>query len=292
MESHVDPVLRELRDHVQRIARGDFSPIILSGSVEGAVADLSAALGDLVRLLAEAETFIAALSRGDLDAEPPPRNHLISPFKNLHANLRHLTWQTQQIAAGDLEQRVDFLGEFSVAFNSLIMSLQEKRIAEDKLRYMSNHDALTGLYNRGYFAEELARVERGRRYPVSIMMADLDGLKFVNDTLGHAAGDQLIQRAAQVIRHSVRGDDLVARMGGDEFAVLLPETDASTAGEVLLRIRTGELSLVQEGGAYQSGISVGIATASQGDSLVETLRRADQEMYENKTLRKQGRTSR
>jgi diguanylate cyclase (GGDEF)-like protein len=287
MNEHGRRLLQELTEQVTRAVDGNFTQFTFSRSGDAELDALADTIAKLVAELADAQEFITALSLGKLDVEPPPRNHLVSSFKQLHANLRHLTWQTQQIAAGDLNQRVDFLGEFSIAFNTLIAALREKRVAEDRLRYMNNHDPLTDLYNRSYFTEELERVERGRRFPVSIMLADLDGLKRVNDTLGHAVGDRLIQHAAQVIRHSVRGDDVVARIGGDEFAIILPATDTATAYEVRDRIRKSEELFNLECHNYVIGISIGIATAEQGGSLTESLRLADKRMYEEKFVRKQ-----
>lgn len=83
--------------------------------------------------ISESYDFIGALSRGELDKEPPAKNLLISPFKQLQSNLRHLTWQTQEIASGDYEQTVSFLGDFSIAFNKLIESLKEKKKLEDDI---------------------------------------------------------------------------------------------------------------------------------------------------------------
>jgi phosphoserine phosphatase RsbU/P len=87
----------------------------------------------LVRTFGEASEFLRNLSHGLLDAEPPARNHLIAPFKQLHANLRHLTWQTNRVAKGDLNQHVDFMGEFSASFNEMIESLRQKRVVEEAL---------------------------------------------------------------------------------------------------------------------------------------------------------------
>jgi two-component system, cell cycle response regulator len=282
-------LLRQLTEQIQGLIRGDFSSFHPAASACPEIDALSGSLSELTTLLAEARDFVISLSQGTLEREPPSQNHLISGLKQLQANLRHLTWQTKQIAAGDLSQHVDFLGEFSIAFNTMIAALSEKRQAEEKLRYVSNHDPLTDLYNRGYFADELERIERGRRFPVSIMVADLDGLKKVNDTLGHAAGDQLIRQAAKVFRLSVRGDDVVARMGGDEFALILPNTDIAASARVLERIRDFEAELNRETDDFQISISIGIATAEQGESLEETLKLADKRMYEEKFFRKNGR---
>jgi len=218
--------------------------------------------------------------RGTAPPQPAGR-----PYKQLHANLRHLTWQAKQIAAGDLNQRVDYLGEFSIAFNEMINALREKRRTEEQLRHLSIHDPLTGVYNRMYFTEEMERLERGRHYPVSIIVADLDGLKQVNDTRGHAAGDRLIQAAAQVLKEGVRADDVVARIGGDEFAVILSDTTAASAATVLERIRECEKEVNRHATDFVVSLSLGTATAELKGSVEEALRVADLRMYDNKFAR-------
>ncbi|MHB8205608.1 MAG: PAS domain S-box protein [Desulfomonilaceae bacterium] len=97
-------------------------------------------VNSLIGCLSDTRDFLISLSEGRLDVVPPKRNFLISPFKHLQANLRHLVWQTQQVARGDFNQRVDFLGEFSVAFNSMIDSLREKLLVEKALE--KSHEAL------------------------------------------------------------------------------------------------------------------------------------------------------
>jgi C4-dicarboxylate-specific signal transduction histidine kinase len=107
--------------------------IDVDGTDDPALKNLSEAINMLLGKVDDANGFLSAISQGDLDADPPVRNFLASPAKQLHSNLRHLTWQTLQVAGGDLNQKVDFLGEFSDAFNSMIDSLKEKEEAERKL---------------------------------------------------------------------------------------------------------------------------------------------------------------
>ncbi len=115
--------------------------------------------------------------------------------------------------------------------------ITERKLAEEQMRYLSNHDSLSGLYNRAFFEEELIRLERGRSLPISMVIIDIDGLKPANDTRGHAAGDELIRRTARVLKDVFRAEDVIARIGGDEFAVLLPGTGKEEAVVTKQRIR-------------------------------------------------------
>lgn len=241
--------------------------------------EYEAELRALCAAQAELTAFCAALANGSLSATlrdvPGP---IAGSLKALQANLRHLTWQAKQIAQGDLGQRVDFMGEFAEAFNLMAENLESAR--EELLR-LSTHDPLTGCFNRGYFDAELARLARGRTAPVSIIMADLDGLKGVNDSQGHDAGDALIRRGAAVMTGSVRSDDIVARIGGDEFVVVMPGCDEGTAAVVLERIR--QLARLE---GEEVALSLGVATAATADGILDALKRADREMYRDKASRK------
>ncbi len=260
---------------------------------QGLTPELQAFGENFDRLLEAMEAlrcFVIALGNGNLNHEAPPKVHLLSSLKQLQANLRHLTWQTHEIAAGNLDQEVDFLGEFSVAFNQMIQGLREKRLAEEKVRHLSLHDALTGLYNRTFFNEEMERLRASQHlYPIGFVIADLDDLKPMNDTHGHQVGDLLIQRAARLLEHSVRAEDVVARIGGDEFAIILYGTDQATAHIVTSRIRESLSSYNRRNQNIPIHLSLGIGIASQTSFLQDALRKADQAMYENK-LRRKGRT--
>jgi len=250
--------------------------------------EVQAFAGDFDRLLEQLsalQLLSVSLANGDLSHEAPPRQHLLDPLKQLQGNLRHLTWQAQQIAAGDLDQEVDFLGEFSEAFNRMIEGLREKRRAEERIRYMSQHDALTGLYNRAWFNEQMQTLS-GSAFPVSFVMADLDDLKAVNDGDGHAAGDALIQKAAKVLERSVRLDDAVVRLGGDEFAIILQGTDSAGAQVAMARIRNFLRDYNRSQPTPSVSVSLGAGTAGRSQDLHEALHQADTAMYRDKGDRK------
>jgi diguanylate cyclase (GGDEF)-like protein len=157
----------------------------------------------------------------------------------------------------------------------------ERAEVEHQLRALSIHDSLTGLYNRLFFEEEVERLERGRQFPISILIADLDDLKTINDHNGHAAGDVALRRAARVLTTAFRGD-IIARIGGDEFVVLLPKTDAAASAETLRRVQQVLKDHNREHPGMALGVSFGMGTAVNGESLEAALHRADASMYRKK----------
>jgi diguanylate cyclase (GGDEF)-like protein/PAS domain S-box-containing protein len=156
---------------------------------------------------------------------------------------------------------------------------KEKEI-EIELKYLSFHDELTGLYNRRYFEKELERLNQSRNIPISIIIGDLDDLKYINDNFGHKIGDKYIIKAAEIIKNNFRDEDIVARIGGDEFAILLPETPNETAAEISERIK----EKAREQKEYKNlGISIGFAAKeNHSDNLEEVFIKADKELYKDK----------
>ena len=161
-------------------------------------------------------------------------------------------------------------------------AIERKRI-EEKIRYLSFHDALTGLYNRAYFEEELERYNFPRYYPLSIMMADINGLKVVNDTFGHDQGDKLLQHLASLLNSISRKGDVVARLGGDEFVILLPSTTAEQVHDFHERIKkTCEKDIIKP--IYlRPSIALGCITQKGEYQNTETLlKEVDKRMYQDK----------
>ncbi len=175
-----------------------------------------------------------------------------------------------------------------------IVDITERKEAEDKLRFMSFHDALTGLFNRAYFEQEMKRLDGGRQYPVSFIACDLDGLKQINDQHGHDTGDQAIKAAAKVLGlNTFRKEDMVARIGGDEFAIILPSVDLKENPAILNRIRHGldeyNNSKIDDGLYRPISMSIGYSVVHQDESLEEGYKKADAAMYREKSTKKASR---
>lgn len=289
-------LLEKIGSSIDQLLVGELpAEVSFDGNSPQEVREVCDRVNRLIRTFAEAREFLLALSEGRLEAEVPRRNFLVSPFKQLHANLRHLTWQTRQITRGDLDQHVDFLGEFSTSFNAMIASLRGKRVLEEELKrsqealrraneileHQATTDPLTGIPNRLKFNSVLQRevsVARRHRVPLSLIILDIDHFKRVNDSYGHPVGDLVLQELASLVNNAVRSDDIFARWGGEEFVVLLSHTDKDGAGVLAERLRLlvekTPFSVVQK-----VTCSFGISQFSDRDDLESFLQRADEALY-------------
>ncbi len=215
---------------------------------------------------------IAAFSRGDLSTQISARGFMAGCCKSLQAHLRHLTWQVKQIESEDYSQRVEFLGEFSEAFNYMVEQLKvtmaelkkkedsliqlnkslKKEIeqrnkavkalqeSEEKFKRLAQHDPLTGVFNRRSFfslAEMEVKSSLAREKPCCLCILDVDHFKDFNDTYGHLAGDEALKHIVEVSKTVMRQSDLIGRYGGEEFVFLFPGSDIVSGETTAERIR-------------------------------------------------------
>jgi diguanylate cyclase (GGDEF)-like protein len=301
-------LLEKERDLVERLCKILLDVITLSDPPQFPV-DYSSVdkLKTLHSNLIFLRDFLFAASNGDLSTYVPLRGFIPGTLKTLQSNLRHLTWQTKMVAAGDFTQRTEFMGEFSQSFNAMVMQLDQtmkelvrkeselskineellKEIAirkqteealresEEAFKLQAIIDSLSGLFNRRHFYE-LAEIEISKslryRRPLSAIMFDIDFFKRINDTFGHSAGDKVIATVANITKEALRTTDLSARYGGEEFIVFLPETSAPQAAGVAERLRKQiENTIFREGDSrIKVTVSLGV-----NDYLGETSSRTN-----------------
>lgn len=164
----------------------------------------------------------------------------------------------------------------------------ERKQRIERIRYLSYHDQLTALYNRHFFEEELKRLDYKRNLPLSLVMLDVNGLKLTNDAFGHQAGDALLVSVAEAIGNATRKDEIIARIGGDEFVVLLPKTDQSEADAFVSRVQKqieekSKASMATDNRIVS--VSIGSATKDKMEILIEDIfAEAEQRMYRQKLI--------
>ncbi len=163
------------------------------------------------------------------------------------------------------------------------MDITDRKQREAEIQYLSYHDTLTGLHNRRCFEENHTKIDTPDNLPLSVIFADINGLKMTNDIFGHPAGDELLKKSAEILVRSSRQKDTVARVGGDEFIILLPNTSKKDAKEIISRIKSEFLAA--RVAAIKCSISLGCDTkTSPNQQLEEILSNAENEMYKDKTM--------
>lgn len=232
----------------------------------------------------EMKTYSAAISKGDLSAPAPGKdNSLCENLKNISADLKHLTWQAKQVAKGDYDQTVSYLGEFSEAFNEMTRQLREREMLFKEMaeleRTHANHDMLTGVGNRYFFHHKLEELISSEENMV-FCYCDLDHLKEINDTYGHMEGDWYICHFTEIVKQSIRHDDIFARVGGDEFCLILSACTKKNADRKMRRIRKAFAERIDK--PYPKSFSYGIVEIPGCHEYMtpeELIHQADAAMY-------------
>jgi diguanylate cyclase (GGDEF)-like protein/PAS domain S-box-containing protein len=168
-------------------------------------------------------------------------------------------------------------------YEGTMEDITERKWVEDRIRFLSFHDRLTGLYNRVYFEEELKRLDTERQLPISVIMGDVNSLKLVNDVFGHQEGDKLLTRVAAILRECCRKEDVIARLGGDEFGIFLPRTGNEETMGIVERIKLACRQASQD--PVKPSIALGAVTKEEPSrDIQKILKKAEESMYRSKLL--------
>lgn len=234
--------------------------------------------------------IMTSFASGDLSPQISMSGVIAGSCKALQANLRHMTWKVQQVENGDYSQRMDFMGDFSSSFNSMVVqlantieALQQKEASlqkearqrneamrqleqsEAKFKYMAQHDPLTGVFNRRFFffsaMEQMDRCFAMRRNCCYCLL-DVDHFKKFNDTYGHVEGDWALKHIVQQAQRSLRRADIMGRYGGEEFIFFFSDADLEQGRAAAERIRLAVENtpcLLQDGREVPVTVSMGVA---------------------------------
>ena len=239
------------------------------------------------KLILDIRAMTNSLGKGEVNKFVDSRGYIISNLKALQSNLRHLTWQTKKIAGGDFSQKVDFLGDFSEAFNEMTSRL---KTYNDEMRKLANFDPLTQIPNRlslNYFLTQAFERFANFREPLSILLFDLDLFKNVNDTYGHDVGDKVLVSLCKTVKHQFRATDMFARYGGEEFMAVLTNCPVDvarrTADRILSVIRETPVD-IGDGLFLNVTVSIGVTQSLQEDAdYEEIIKRSDEALYTAKS---------
>jgi diguanylate cyclase (GGDEF)-like protein len=258
--------ISDVLDHIRRLLKDNAVP-----PLEGKLAEIPV-LQEIHTDLKTIREILYAFAGGDLSPTIPIRGIIPGCMKTLQAHLRHMIWQVQMVEQGDFTQQIQFMGEFSTAFNSMVNRMDttlkelkaketDLRILADSLRkeinlrntavealqesesrfkYLASHDPLTGALNRRSFMEraefELMSI-LSRRGSCCIVMMDIDHFKNFNDTWGHQAGDEALRHVVSIISSLLRKNDFLGRYGGEEFVFFFSHVDKKTSIAIAERVR-------------------------------------------------------
>ncbi|HEX6160735.1 MAG TPA: GGDEF domain-containing protein [Thermoanaerobaculia bacterium] len=252
---------------------------------EQLVARIRKTLATLIPVSFESTDVVVRAQQHDVppregDAPPEHETYVLLRQDNRTAGLLMLCRAEKPFSRYDNQ----VLEIFSTQVSMLVGMLR----AREKIVNLADTDDLTGIWNKRFFRRQLPQeAERARTFnvPLSLLLFDIDDFKQINDSFGHVIGDVVLSELCGVVRESLRPPDIIARFGGDEFAVILPHTDAAGARSVAERIIRKVTALTiptDEEGAIRCSISIGVAEYDQNEAAHDLIRRADERLYEAK----------
>lgn len=183
----------------------------------------------------------------------------------------------------------NILGEVE-ALEGLVIDITDTKKKQEEIEYLSFHDSLTGIYNRIFFDMQVTKYDRPEYLPLSLIVGDINGLKFLNDAVGHQEGDKVIQMTAQLLSQGLKPGQILARTGGDEFGILLPQTSLSQAHETLLSLQNiiNEYNRNLSGSGYQINLAMGYGTKDRPEMEFSSVYKiAEDHMYKRKLLQRE-----
>jgi diguanylate cyclase (GGDEF)-like protein len=287
-------------DHIRKLLKDNVIP-----ELEGPLA-ANPVLQEIHTDLKAIREVVYAFSSGDLSPDIRVRGIIPGCLKSLQAHLRHMIWQVKMVEQGDFNQRVQFMGEFSTAFNNMVCQLdttlnmlkrKEEALtaltnslrnevdlrnsavealqeSESRFKFLASHDPLTGALNRRSFidramAELSIAVER--HIPCCMVIMDIDHFKHFNDTYGHLAGDEALRHTVSIMAASLRKPDFMGRYGGEEFIFLFNNADRSTGTAIAERIREALVTnpVKIDGGLIPLTASFGVAETVDGGNPLD-----------------------
>jgi diguanylate cyclase len=204
---------------------------------------------------------------------PKASNHYINELQQTCKN-GDVIWVEEST-----KYRYNVEGEVEIV--GVTRNIEDRKKTESEILYLSYHDQLTGLKNRRFFDEIIKELEKKKCLPLALIMADVNGLKLTNDAFGHRAGDVVLTTVANTLKNQCRSCDYAARIGGDEFVLLLPETDVKTAETILAHINSAIAEEQKENMVIS--VSIGLAVRNKAsEEIVEIFKKAEDDMYRQK----------
>lgn len=214
--------------------------------------------------------------------------HLQEFLKDPEKKKSHILEIRQKCKGGEviwvevsMKYRFNDLGDIEIV--GVSRNIEERKKAEREVLYLSYHDQLTGLFNRRYYEEELHRINFRRNMPITLVISDVNGLKLTNDAFGHLVGDELLRTFTFILNRNLRTEDVAARIGGDEFVLLLPGADSAEAESLIRRIRED----IQNSNPDQAILSVSFGWATKEtveEDFAELFIQAEDNMYHTKLI--------